>query len=146
MQVKMVREAGFTLVELLCTLSILGLVISLAVPNLSNLRTKATYFQLRYQIISQLEDAQLVAMASEMEVAVKFSNSGMTTWIGGKQKQEMKFPKNLQISSNYQESKVLFRENGHVRGGTIFIKRNNREWMKVVIQVASGTTKVLIHD
>lgn len=146
MSVKLIREAGFTLVELLCTLSILGLIITLAVPNLSNLITNKTYHQLRYQIISQLEDAQLVAMASEVEVAVKFSNSEMTTWIDGKQKQQMEFPENIQISSNYQENKVLFRETGHVRGGTIFIKQNNREWMKVVIQVASGTTKVLIHD
>lgn len=146
MSVKRSKEAGFTLVELLCTLSVLGLVITLAVPDLSNLVTKKTYLQLRYQIISQLEDAQLVAMAREVEVAVKFSNSEMTTWIDGKQKQQMELPENLQISSNYKENKVVFRETGHVRGGTIFIKKNNREWMKVVIQVASGTTKVLIHD
>lgn len=145
MQVKAAKESGFTLVELLCTLSILGLIISLSVPNLSNLITNMTYLQLRYQIISQLEDAQLVAMANEMEVAVKFSNSGMTTWVEGQQKQKMEFPQNLQISSNYQGNEVIFRETGHVRGGTIFIKQNNREWMKVVIQVASGTTKVLIH-
>jgi prepilin-type N-terminal cleavage/methylation domain-containing protein len=145
MPIKKDREAGFTLVELLCTLSILGIIISLAIPNLFSLSINTTYVQLRYQIISHLEEAQLMALAREVEVSVRFSSNGMITWSDGKRLQQIEFPENLQISSNYPENEVLFRETGQVRGGTVYIKQNNKNWMKVVIQVASGTTKVIVH-
>ncbi|MCH5583916.1 prepilin-type N-terminal cleavage/methylation domain-containing protein [Shimazuella sp. AN120528] len=145
MPVKNTKEAGYTLVELLCTLSIMGMLISLAVPNLSTVIAKATYLQLRYQIISQLEDAQLTAMAREIEVSVQFSNRTITTWVDGKTQYKTILPEDVKISSNYKENRVLFRKTGQVRGGTIHIKKNEKNWMDVVIQVASGTTKVIFH-
>jgi prepilin-type N-terminal cleavage/methylation domain-containing protein len=143
MSMKRNSESGFTLVELLCTISILGLISSLALPNVSTLMANATDMQLKYQITSQLDEAQLIAMAKETEVFVRFTDHGIITVINGKIIQQSKLPNDITIVSNYHQNQVTYQETGQVRGGTIVLKRSRKDWMKVVIQVASGTTKVV---
>jgi prepilin-type N-terminal cleavage/methylation domain-containing protein len=145
MSVRANNERGFTLVELLCTISILGLLVSLAIPNLSSIISKATYTQIKYQISSQLEDAQLLAMSKEQSVVVQFTNQQIITTANHKNYQVTSLPEGIKIISNYKNHKVTFQESGHVRGGTIVLRRSKQVWIKVVIQVASGTTKVVFH-
>ncbi|WP_037463510.1 type II secretion system protein [Shimazuella kribbensis] len=145
MSVKAKNESGFTLVELVCTISILGLLASLAIPNLSTIITKATDNQMKYQISTQLEDAQFLAMSKEQSVVVHFTNQQIITYANQKNQHVTQLPEDIVITSNYKNNKVVFQKSGQVRGGTIVFKRNKQEWMKVVIQVASGTTKVVFH-
>jgi Tfp pilus assembly protein FimT len=139
---KLRKEAGFTLVEMLCIISILGLFCSIAVPDITALISKATYTQLRFDITSQLKEAQLLAMSKEIEVLVRFTNDDITTIENKKITKQIQLPEDIQINSNYKNNEVVFQETGQVRGGTIILKQYNKEKMKVVIQVASGTTKI----
>lgn len=140
------QEAGFTLVEMLCTCSILGLVLALAIPHMGKLIAQTSLIQLRHQITSQLEQAQLLAMAKETETLVQFTNNQMIVKQNGQQISQITLPKGLQISSNYPQNQVIFRETGQVRGGTIFFYQQGLKVMRLVIQVASGTIKVVVHE
>jgi Tfp pilus assembly protein FimT len=145
MQKKLRKEAGYTLVEMLCIISILGLFCSIALPDITALISKATYTQLRFDISSQLKEAQLLSMSKEIEVFVRFSNDRITTIENKKITKQVQLPEDTQIDSNYKNNEVIFQETGQVRGGTIILKQYNEEKMKVVVQVASGTTKIQIN-
>jgi prepilin-type N-terminal cleavage/methylation domain-containing protein len=140
------QETGFTLVEMLCTCSILGLMLTLAIPDMSRLIDQATQVQLRHQIKTQLEHAQLEAMAKETETLVQFTNEQIITRQGEQIISQIVLPKDVQVTSNYSHNQVVFQETGQVRGGTIAISQQGYGMMKIVIQVASGTTKVIIHE
>jgi prepilin-type N-terminal cleavage/methylation domain-containing protein len=144
MQVERHIEAGFTVVELLCTLSIFGLLLALALPPVQTLVVDATNTRVMYQLTSQLDEAQLVAIAYEKEVTVQFTNRVITTEIDGKVHTRTLLPDAIHVVSNYAQNKLIFRKTGQVRGGTIVLYRKNQIWVKVVIQVASGASKVVV--
>ena len=123
MSKKLVREAGFTYVELLCVLSIMGLLTSFAMPDAANVSMRFSNEKLRLEVISGLQQAQLVAMAKEKEISVYFSENNMFTFEDEKVIRILHLPDEIQIESNYKNNTVVFQETGQVRGGTIILRR-----------------------
>jgi prepilin-type N-terminal cleavage/methylation domain-containing protein len=144
MQVKRGIEAGFTVVELLCTLSVVGLLLTLALPSMSTLLAKANLSQVTYQLTAQLDEAQLLAMAYEQDVTVSFRDRVIITELAGKEHARTSLPEAIYYRTNYMQNKLTFRKTGQVRGGTIVLYRGKQVWLKVIVQVASGASRVVV--
>jgi prepilin-type N-terminal cleavage/methylation domain-containing protein len=143
---KIKREAGFTFVELLCTISLLGLLTTLAVPNITNIVSKTADQQLRLAVIAQLQQAQLIAMAKEKEIGIRFTKEKMLTIEDEQVTDIIPLPEVSQIQTNYKNNEIVFQDTGQVRGGTITLSRLEKAHIKIVIQVASGVTRMEFYE
>lgn len=72
---------GFSLVEILVVVAIIGLVVSVTIPNLNAYRRRAALRAAAREIMSELRQTRSEAIARGRNVGVKFSRSSAGDWL-----------------------------------------------------------------
>lgn len=75
----MQRSRGFSLIELLVAVAVLGLLLGIAVPGLSRYRDTLSQQQARNQLITDLRYARQTSVTRHRSVIVAFGNGSVTT-------------------------------------------------------------------
>jgi type IV fimbrial biogenesis protein FimT len=73
-------EAGFTLLEMLITLTVIAILASLAMPGMSEFGVKQKFIGAAEQVYGHLQQARSNAIASSALTFVNFAATGTTTW------------------------------------------------------------------
>lgn len=139
-------EEGWTLIELIGTLSILGLLVGLAFPQwvtLSQQIEKEMFLQL---FALEIYHARMQAVAYQQEVAVEWERQRVVVRTDGQILRSFEIPDHLQIESNFAQDRLLYRRSGQAVGGTIWLKRNGETIGSLVVQVASGIPRVVMNS
>lgn len=140
------EEAGWTLVELIITLSVLGMIVTLSYPAFAQVGERMERELFLDFLASDLQFARTEAMSREEEVKVTFNNSEHQIIV--KQKNTllrvMKIPNRYWIDTNYPNHEITFRKSGQVRGGTIQLCLNGQAVGEIRVQVASGIPEVVM--
>lgn len=137
-------QAGWSLIELLFTLFLFGLIASLCMPAISTIGERVERMLLLQELASQLQLAQTEAMSKETEVTVKLVSAKNEVHIVQNEMvlRRIKIPPLYRLASNYPNQSLVYRETGQVRGGTLSLYTGKRLVGRLVIQVASGLPKV----
>jgi type IV fimbrial biogenesis protein FimT len=77
------RSAGFTLLEVLVALAILGILVGVAMPSFSSFTANQHLVGAAEQVYGHLQQARLEAVSRNTAVRVNFSATGTTTWTYG---------------------------------------------------------------
>ena len=80
---KLSGKRGFSLIEVLTTLSVAAVAVTLAVPSYSEIRAKRQVTSSGEQIASFVENAQGLAVATNRPVTVNLVHQGETEWCLG---------------------------------------------------------------
>lgn len=136
------NDSGFTLVEMLCACSILGLILTLALPNMNQLIERTKSQELSHQVIAQFQQARWKAMAKESETFVTLTDHKLVTVQAGQVIYKTDLPIGLHVTSNYPRNEICFEPTGQVRGGTILFHQQGKIMLRLIIQVASGLPEV----
>ena len=70
------RESGFTLIEIMVVVAIVGVMASIAIPNFTQWQTRNRLHQATAEVASQLTMARMVAMNRNRSVDVTIQDSG----------------------------------------------------------------------
>lgn len=76
-------NAGFTLIELMVTLTILGIVTALATPSMQTFFDSKRLIGATEEVYQHIQQARLEAIKRSVPVYVNFSANGTTTWSYG---------------------------------------------------------------
>lgn len=79
----MKKENGFTLMELMIVVVIIGIMASIVMPSISSFRDKQRIIDAAEAVYSQLVYARSEAISRSDNVFVNFSTNGTTTWAMG---------------------------------------------------------------
>lgn len=77
------KVQGFTLIELMVVLAVMGVVLSMAVPSVSSFMEKRRIINAAEAVFSELQYARSEAISRSRNVYVKFSSNGTSTWVYG---------------------------------------------------------------
>ena len=77
------KQQGFTLVEAMIAVAILGIIATMAVPAMSGYMDRRRIINAAEQVYSQLQFARSEAITRSQVVFVNFSTDGSTTWSFG---------------------------------------------------------------
>ncbi|MBA4493270.1 GspH/FimT family pseudopilin [Paenactinomyces guangxiensis] len=138
------REAGWTLVELILILSLLGLLAMLSLPAFSRIGERAEREMFLHSIASDLQLAQVEAVSRRQEVIVHLDSKNhlITVKQGNNLLRKTTIPPRYQLKSNYPANRIVFRETGQVKGGTLQLYLGGQLTGTIKMQVASGRPKV----
>lgn len=139
-------EEGWTIIELIGTLSILGLLVGLAFPQWVTLSQKIEEEMFLQLFALEIYDARMQAIAYQQEVAVEWQKNRVVVRTDKHILRSMEIPPHLQLESNFTQNRLLYRQSGQAVGGTIWLKRNQRTIGRLVVQVASGLPRVVVHS
>jgi type IV fimbrial biogenesis protein FimT len=73
------RTSGFSLVELLIALTVLGLILAIGIPGYASFRDTLAQQQARGQLIADLRYARQTSVTRHRSVVVAFGNGSVTT-------------------------------------------------------------------
>jgi Tfp pilus assembly protein FimT len=140
-----VNEEGWTLIELIGTLSILGLLVTLAFPQWVTISQQIEEEMFLQLFALEIYDARMQAIAYQQEVAVEWQKRRVVVRTAEQVLRSLEIPDHLQIESNYAQDRLLYRRSGQAVGGTIWLKRNQETIGKLIVQVASGVPRVVMN-
>ncbi|MFC7442254.1 Tfp pilus assembly protein FimT/FimU [Laceyella putida] len=137
-------ERGWTLIELTMVILVLGWIFSICYPAFATLGERTERQLFLGVLANELILAQTEAESREAEVTVLIDGPAKRVIVyQGEQKQRaLLIPGRYQIVSNYPGNRIVFRETGQVRGGTITLLQGEKLLGKIVVHVASGHPKV----
>ena len=69
---KSLRQAGFSMLELLLVLTIIAIMAGLSVPSILELRENYRANQAMYQVVASLREARLMAMSQNRRISIQF--------------------------------------------------------------------------
>ena len=72
------RDGGFTLIELMVSMVVMGLMMAIAIPTWSHYQNKQNYLGSAQTVVSSLRQTQLQAVAQETTYRVDFTVGGRT--------------------------------------------------------------------
>jgi Tfp pilus assembly protein FimT len=139
-------EAGWALVESIMVLFLLSLILALCLPTWGQVRERTEREVFLQALATQLELAQMEAVSREEEVHVQIQATAQKIQVkqGERCLREMAIPQRYHLSSNYDGDQIIFRKTGQVLGGTLQLQLEGRLVGQIVVQVASGTLKVVL--
>lgn len=79
----MKRQSGFTLIELMISIAIIGIIMAFAVPSLSDFWDKKRLIAGAEAVYSEYQFARSEAISRSADVNVNFSRTNNTTWSYG---------------------------------------------------------------
>lgn len=137
-------EGGWTLVEMVLTLALIGLLALLSIPAFAQLGERVERQLFLDRFVAEVRLAQREAIGHEEEVAVEVDKTGRAFRVvrGGKVIRQEMIPHRYRLRSNYPENRLLFRRTGQVRGGRFQLYEGKKRVGEVIIQVASGRTRL----
>lgn len=144
MKKRLLKEEGWTITELMFTLTILGFLLTLAVPALSSIGERIEKELFLGFLESDLELAQMEALARQEEVVVKVDVNFVEIVQSNHVLRKMIIPKRYTLKSNYADQHILFRKTGQVKGGTLWLCKEDHPVGQIKIQVASGRPRIEI--
>lgn len=144
MRIFLHREEGWTMIELILTLSLLGLLITLALPTFTRFGEFLEKEMFLKLLSTDLQYAQMQAMSREEEIVVWFDTKAgwVITQQNGHLLRKIKIPYHFKMETNFRQDQIIFRQSGQIVGGTIQLKSGNRLIGKIMVQVASGIPRV----
>jgi len=75
---KSVNQRGFTLLEMLIVIGIIGIISAVAIPNFSAWRERQAVNSATKSLLSHMKQARVIAMAENRSVKITFSNTSYT--------------------------------------------------------------------
>lgn len=132
------RENGFSLIEMMCTLFLLGVLAGISIPMIATIVTQLEAEQIANDLVNNLSLAQQMAISREEEVVVQFSQTGFTIRSADEVIKHWKLKRNYRLQQNYSQGELIFRSSGQSRGGTIRLIYQNETVKELKVQVASG--------
>lgn len=135
-------EAGWTITELMFTLTILGFLLTIAVPALSSIGEHIEKGLFLHFLSTDIELAQMEAISRQEEVAVLIKSQVVEVIQTNHVVRRVMIPKRYILKSNYNGGCILFRKTGQVQGGTVWLYKGEEQVGLIKIQVASGRPKV----
>lgn len=142
------RNGGFTIIELIIVLIIVGLGMSLVAPRLSRDVTKARFKSDLKKVSSTLRYARSRAIFTGRKQSVNFNSESGEYWMEGKARMHLAEPgrfgqiKVVKFKDDDSELKRIdFNANGSTSGGTIAIAMGKDS---AVIEVTPFDSRVVI--
>ncbi len=142
------KGAGLTLVELLVTLTIVGLVAAVTAPSLSGSLDAARLRAASHELVAALRSVRHDAVSSRRESALVLDTASHDYWRAGEQRR-LSVPEQTAISMTVAESehpeptqgRIRFFPDGSSTGGTIRLERSNVH-IRIVVAWLTGRTTV----
>lgn len=138
-------EEGWTFIELIGTLSILGLIVGLAFPQWMTISQKIEEEMFLQLFALEIYDARMQAIAYQQEVAVEWHQHRVVVRTAEQILRSLEIPDHLQLESNFAQDRLLYRRSGQAVGGTIWLKHNQETIGSLIVQVASGIPRVVVN-
>ncbi|SHE63782.1 Type II secretory pathway, pseudopilin PulG [Seinonella peptonophila] len=139
-------QSGWTLIELIGTLSMITILIALLFPSLIPVGHHLEQQMYSSLIVDELLYAQIQALSSQENIRVMIQNDHLTIAREEFQLRQLQFPAHLHLKTNFPQQQLTYQEQGHTKGGTIYLYRGSNCIAEIRIQVASGTPKVISND
>lgn len=142
------KGAGLTLVELLVTLTIVGLVAAVTAPSLGASLDAAHLRAASRELVVGLKSARHDALAGSQESALVLDTSSHDYWHSGEQRR-LSIPDEATISMTVAASehseptrgRIRFFPDGSSTGGTIRLERRNVH-IRIVVAWLTGRTTI----
>lgn len=138
-------EGGWTLVELVCTLSLMGLITSMAYPQLISFAKQMEEELFVKLLVDELYYARTQAIGYEQDITVQWQSRQMIVRSGTQELRQLQIPAHLRLLTNFPNNAIRYHSSGQAKGGTIQLLRDKELVAKIVLQVASGIPKVIEH-
>lgn len=137
-------ERGWAMIELVMVVLLLGIICSISYPAFAVLGERIERQFFLKVLASELSLAQTEAVSRETEVVVALDRVHRLVTVSQAEQRDrtLRVPQRYQIISNYPGDRIIFRETGQVRGGTITLFEGEKALGNIVIHVASGHPKV----
>ncbi|MTI70173.1 MAG: hypothetical protein FH751_07980 [Firmicutes bacterium] len=137
------NNSGFTIIELICIVAILGIIITLTIPNM-----KFSYGIKLYavQLCSDIRHVRVKKMTEGKDYKIYIDDNFYEIRKGIKTIKRVDLPKDIKIISNYRKKYINFTYRGApvVSGSiNIFDEKQNR-YFQITIVPASG--RILLKD
>ncbi|MDO5050313.1 MAG: prepilin-type N-terminal cleavage/methylation domain-containing protein [Moraxella equi] len=143
------RQSGFTLVEMIITIAVMGVIAAIAYPGLQSQIAKARVAQTAGDIESALKEARAEALIKRTNITVQLSNNQMLSATGLNNQsviKPVKVPKNVTITPlGNTPTTIVFTANKVVKNGANSSNLNANNGF-VVCYHGSRTVKSILID
>ncbi|MTI65420.1 MAG: type II secretion system protein [Firmicutes bacterium] len=134
---------GFTIIELICILAIMGIIITLAIPSM-NLSYEMKLYAV--QLCSDIRYVRVKKMTEGKDYKIYIDDNFYEMRKGIKTIKRVDLPKDIKIISNYRKECIYFTYRGApVMSGSINIfDQKEKRYYQITIVPASG--RILLKD
>jgi competence protein ComGD len=140
--VKVARDQGFTLIEMLLVLAAIGVLMAVSLPSLNRVAEQKTEMYIITQLRDDLLYAQQYAMTYKTSVAVMFAENRpeyrITEIKSGKMILKRSIPGQWKFQLTTLAMPLIFLENGNInKAGSLLLKSKDRTY-KIVFLLGKG--------
>lgn len=138
------RRAGFTLVELLVALALVGLMLALVPPSLGRLRDAIQYRDTVRAVLSDLRTARQTALIEGRETRFLVDTVHNRFGLAGKPLQDLSEPLQMRATvasiewSQDRQAAIRFLPQGGATGGSVEVVRPNGDGVRITVDWLSA--------
>ncbi len=147
------KRLGFTLVELLVVLAVIGMIVGMSVPGLVHYSRQVRLKATTRELTAMLSLARSLAMGSRTKHAVVFDEEGYEIRVvnlesGEANEQKLALPRGISVEVRVgdepaAQQQVIFRPTGGLQGRTtVFALSNGEREMEVQVTGVTGSVSV----
>ena len=109
------HQSGFSLIELLVALTIVGVLATIAAPNLSTFFDKRRNDEATQTLVAAFRDARTESQLRRQDIVFELSGSELSLTPFGETKPIRQYPVNSVVSVSSETPSIIFRSNKSVR-------------------------------